>query len=333
MHITHSLLALGLCAALSAQSSRIVAYPQDTTTFSSGNIVPLGSFGPTSNFEEGRWQQLIPATHLPTTQGLVFGMSFICQTLTGTMTYPSLRITMSHTTATTLGTTFASNLPTPVLVLNATNLPVNWVSRGWVQINFTTPFAYNGTDNIVFDIQKVVTPIASGIATMETDGNPGRSDLPPTRYAFGGVGSGASNATTASFSVIPLQVRLAWQRTPSLFLKSDRLLSGSTNVFAITGSIDVGLDAGTGAQWVAFLDAGFTTPYTVPGLLGFGRVLPTVVFPVRTVTTAPDSFNLPIPGLTGLVGAQFAMQALAIDPTLGSNVFFTNAADFIVRTN
>ena len=61
-------------------------------------------------------------------------------------------VALSHGTAPTLGTTFATNLTSPVTVFNGTlNLPA--VSAGdWVEIPLTTPFAYNGRDNLVLEI-------------------------------------------------------------------------------------------------------------------------------------------------------------------------------------
>lgn len=61
-------------------------------------------------------------------------------------------VALSHSTAPTLGTTFATNLTNPVTVFNGTfDLPA--VSAGdWVEIPLTTPFAYNGRDNLVLEI-------------------------------------------------------------------------------------------------------------------------------------------------------------------------------------
>lgn len=61
-------------------------------------------------------------------------------------------VMLSHGTAATLGTDFAANLVSPVTVFNGTfNLPA--VAAGdWIEIPFTTPFAYNGRDNLVLDI-------------------------------------------------------------------------------------------------------------------------------------------------------------------------------------
>ena len=57
---------------------------------------------------------------------------------------------------------------------------------------FDTPFGYDGRSDLVIEIQKEVTSIASGIATMGRDGNPGRLDLPRAVYVFGPVSLGSN---------------------------------------------------------------------------------------------------------------------------------------------
>jgi hypothetical protein len=337
MKTTRSLaIALALSGAALAQTTRTVSYAQDTLTFSSGNIVPLGSFPGNPNFQEGRWQQLIPATHLPKSQGVFRSMQFINQTYSGPIVYTSLRFTLSMVPAatTSLSTTFASNLLTPVTVLNQTNFTVNWVAGQWTQIQFDTPFAYDGQSALVFEIQKDAQLIASGIATHARDGNPGRNDLPAAVYAFGMTGSGASNAATATTSTQLLQMRLDWQRSPTMFLKSDRLIGGSANVFAISGSFDIAVDASIGSAYVTLIDGAFVPAYTIPGVIGFGVVSPTVLLPVGSVVgPGPGIQTINIPLNPFLVGVTLKLQSVAFDVGLGSNLFFTNGTDLIIRTN
>lgn len=337
MKTTRSLvIALALSSAAFAQTTRTVSYAQDTLTLSSGNIVPLGSFPGNPNFQEGRWQQLIPATHLPKSQGVFVGMQFINQTYSGPIVYTTLRFTLSMVPASTtsLSTTFATNLLTPVTVLNQTSFTVNWVAGQWTQILFDTPFAYDGQSALVFEIQKDAQLIASGIATHARDGNPGRNDLPPAIYAFGMTGSGASNAVSSTNSTQLLQMRLDWQRTPTMFLKSDRLPSGSTNVFALGGSFDIAVDASVGSAYVTLIDGAFSPAYTIPGVVGFGVVSPTLLLPVGTVVgPGPGVQTINIPLNPFLVGVTLKLQSVAFDVGLGGNLFFTNGADLFIRTN
>lgn len=334
MKLAISLVTATLVSALIAQTERRISYPQDTTKHSSGNIVPLGSFPGSGNFEEGRWQQIIPAALLPQTPGIIVGLSSICQTYTGALVYQSLRINLSHTTATTLGSSFAANMPSPVNVFSHTSHTVNWTAAQWTQISFDVPFSYNGQDNLVIEIQKEAIPIAGGIATMATDGNPGRLDLPRSAYAFGTVGSGAANSTTVAFNSHPLQVRLHWMRTPTMFLKSDRLLSGSGNVFGLGGSIDIGVDASVGSPFVTMIAGAFVPPYSIPGTVGNAVVNPATFLPAGVVSgPTPEILTLNIPVNPFLIGVYLTLQSGVLDVGIGSNIYLTNGNDFFIRTN
>lgn len=327
-------LALSLSTMLAAQTTRTVSYANDTLTFSGGNIVPLGSFPGNPSFEEGRWQQLIPATHLPKSQGVILGMSAVNQTYSGPITYTALTITLSMVPASTtsLSTTFAANLPTPIVVLNQSSYTVNWTAAQFTPISFTTPFAYDGQSALVIEIQKQAQTISSGIATHARDSNPGRSDLPPAVYAFGPVGSFAWNAATATTATQFLQCRLHWQRSPTMFLKGDRYTAGSGNVFAIGSSFDIAVDATVGSAYVTLLDGAFAPIYTIPGVIGFGVVSPTFLLPAGSVAgPGPGIQTIPIPANPFLVGATLKLQSVVFEVGLGGNLFFTNGCDLVIR--
>lgn len=64
----------------------------------------------------------------------------------------SYTMALSHGTAPALSATFATNLAGPVTVFNGTfDLPAVTVGD-WIEIPLTTPFAYNGRDNLVLQI-------------------------------------------------------------------------------------------------------------------------------------------------------------------------------------
>jgi len=61
-------------------------------------------------------------------------------------------VNLSHTTASVLGSNFSANLQNPVTVFSgALSLPAMSVGD-WAEIPFTTPFAYNGHDNLIVEI-------------------------------------------------------------------------------------------------------------------------------------------------------------------------------------
>ncbi len=77
-----------------------------------------------------------------------------CRTNTGgpSTTGFNYSVVLSHSTASTLDTSFATNLVSPVTVFSGTfNLPA-MVAGDWIEIPLTTPFAYNGRHNLVLEI-------------------------------------------------------------------------------------------------------------------------------------------------------------------------------------
>ena len=311
---------------LPAQALHPVAYPQDTTKGTSGNLVPLGfSFGPT--YDEGRYQELIPATHLPTKGGVILGIAVNCQTYSGKVIYKSLSIEMGHTKRTSLDPNFAVNLPKPTTVVRV--LATTYARRAWTSILFTRPFTYNGKDNLVIQFRKVYDRKAypvPGMVTMETSGNPGRKDLPKTAYTFGALGSGASNASTAKFLYpAPLKVRLLFGGTPTLTLKSDP--AGTKKyVFPLGGSMDFSVYGPKSSFFIAFMDAGFQKPAVLPGIGGFPRVRLKFLLAYGAVP-GPATWKVAIPNTPSLVGSKLVYQAVLVDPQ--SRIDFTNATDNI----
>ncbi|MCU0725723.1 MAG: Ig-like domain-containing protein [Planctomycetes bacterium] len=67
----------------------------------------------------------------------------------------SVRILMGHTKSGALGTTFAANYSdSPVTCVNGANYVINTGSRVWqAGPTYTTDFPYNGTDNLILEIQ------------------------------------------------------------------------------------------------------------------------------------------------------------------------------------
>ncbi len=303
-----------------------VAYPQDTTKGTCGTPVPLG-FTTNPIYDEARFQELIPATHLPTKGGVILGIAINCQTYTGVVHYKSMSLEMGHTKRTTLDPNFAVNLTQhaqPVKFLAAT-----YAKRAWTTIFFSRPFTYNGKDNLVLQFRKVYDRKAyplPGIVAMETSGDPGRNDLPKTAYTFGPLGSGASNAPTAKFlQPAPLKIRLLFGATPTLTLRSDP--GGAKKyVFPLGGSINFSVYGPKSSFFVTFMDTGFRKPFAFPGIGGFPRVRLKFILAYGTVP-GPAAWKVPIPNNPSLVGARLVYQAVLVDPQ--SRIDFTNATDNI----
>ena len=62
-------------------------------------------------------------------------------------------VVLSHTTAATLGADFAANLAAPVTVFSSTFSIPAALTGDWLEIPLATPFAYNGKDNLVVQIE------------------------------------------------------------------------------------------------------------------------------------------------------------------------------------
>jgi len=82
-------------------------------------------------------------------------------------------VILSHSTASTLGTTYATNLATPTTVFSGVlNIPAVLVGD-WLEIPFATPFSYNGKDNLVVEVSGT-GGTASGSACALDFGNAAR---------------------------------------------------------------------------------------------------------------------------------------------------------------
>lgn len=325
-------LALLLLASLPLQAQgplNPLSYPQETMTGSSGNLVPFGVLS-SGSFAEGHTQLLIPDHHLPSTGGVLMGMAVHCQSHMGPLVYTTLNIDASIATVTTLGLNFAGNMLAPMAVLRAQNLTVTYSTAQWTPVMFTTPFVYPGSMNLVIDIQKVVVPMTSGVATMECTSDPARTDLPRMVYEFGGVGSGMSTAPNGRIVVATLQVQLLWAGIPTLTLKSDRF-NFSGNVFALGRNIDVTTYGTPGSLFVSLIGLGLLPPVSLPPIAGQMYVNgPTLDV---NLLSPGGSFlrTMTIPTNLSLIGLQLGFQSAVLD-AVSSLPQWTCAADCFINS-
>ena len=84
--------------------------------------------------------------------GVINGIAF-SSNATGQHFNRELVIRMSHVPAGhTLSTTFATNLPSPVTVLDHWNYTWHTIQDQWSEVGLNTPFNYNGTSDVVVEI-------------------------------------------------------------------------------------------------------------------------------------------------------------------------------------
>src|SRR5262249_38886307 len=141
-------------------------------------------------------------------------------------------------------------------------------------IPLTGIYVHDGTSSLVLDIQKVVSPGTALFTTMSTAQDPAAptpSFLPRMAYAFGGPGSGAEAATTATSFAQPVAVRLLWQNVPTIHLLANPAPSG--NQFGLGSTINLTTEAAPGSVAINFLSTGFLSPFlSLPPVIGEWRV-------------------------------------------------------------
>lgn len=331
---TRSFLVLALASVLPAQV-QTTAHVQASTLGTFGNVPALGC-SPTGLFAESRSQILIPAHHLPGPGAVLLGLEALGASSSATnttLTYASLRITVSPTTAQSLQAAFAANLSSPQVVLDVQNLTVNWQAAAFTPITFAINYVHDGASALVLDIQKVVSPI--GDASMKTIQNARRTDLPRMVQAFGGAGSGANLATTATVTTNPpLSLALRWGVAGGGHVPTLRLKSDPTAPFR--APFEIGQSFARlvqGEPGSLLLNVGSTLrlepPAAFPGILGalwVGNplVLDSGVMPASGLVSG----SLSLPNDPSWVGLYLVFQSLVIEAD--GDWRLTNAADCFV---
>jgi hypothetical protein len=86
-------------------------------------------------------------------------------------TFTGVRIYYCHTSRSSLSSTFTDNYDghTPMTVYSNASLSLNWPENTWGQIPFDEMFSYNGTDNLLIEIQWDGSP-SGGLITSTTSG-------------------------------------------------------------------------------------------------------------------------------------------------------------------
>lgn len=140
-----------------------------------------------------RYQILVLANELGNGPRTFTGLDFVCpETIydQNAGTFSNVTIYLCHTTRTNLSTTFADNYSgnTPQAALSTSLLPLNWQEGAWGRIVFGMPFSYNGTANLLVEIQWAKAPSGS-LITGTTTATP-RSDV----WAYGPASASGSVA-------------------------------------------------------------------------------------------------------------------------------------------
>lgn len=325
-----------LAAGLLAQTPTTTAHVQDSPVGGFGNIAPFGCLA-NGTAAAARSQILIPPQYLPIANSILRGLEAVGANSSGgnsTVTYASLKVTVSPTVASSLSANFAANLPSPVVVLNATNLTVSWTAGAWTAIPFTVVYNHDGVRGLVIDIQKVVSPAAD--AGHRTIHNARRADLPRMINTLGAVNSGANVSTTATVTTnSPLAMRLRWTglsvpTVSTLKLGSDSLAPLAAQFRLGTGIVHT-VQAEPGALFINLESVAFLSPpQALPPVQGRwwvnGVTLGLGILPA----SGEASTLLAIPNDPVLVGLRLTFQSLTSAPPF-STLRFTNATDCVIN--
>jgi hypothetical protein len=286
-----SLIALLLPAAL-ARATDVCVADCNPATGTACNVLPLGA-----SFTAGecRYQAIFTQAQMGA-GGTITDLSLaICTG--GVFAATTLEITMSHLTGAP-STTFAANLPSPVVVRNAASYIFSAVPGQWSRLRLECPFNYNGLDSLVVELRY------QGGSNSAGNGALYRNEVATRVYAYG---AGSYSAVAGSTDMAAFKIR---------FTKADTSITGGSPTPGGTVNLlfDASSDRGLGYFGASSLGAGptplgcWTLALTIDGLflLSSSGSLPTIFVNFQGALSAAGqanpSINLPpIPSLTGLV--------------------------------
>lgn len=304
---------VGLPALLAAQEQPVVAFPQDATFLTVSTSTPFGLFAVQPE-PEGRYQMLVPRDRMPTRPSIISGLAVVTRPTGGVVDYARLQITLATTDAAALGTDFAANLTAPQVVFERTG-QFTWNNGTWTTLQFDTPFAFDGQSGLVVEVRKEIVsaaPFFVGTASTGTSQTP-PNGLPNAIWTTGARGSGSWGAARSTGTGKPIQLRLLVD-TPTITVRSE-IVFGGPRYFAPGFPVELAAYGAAGSCFCAVVDTQFQSPYSLPGVLGSGHVLPLVEFPLREIPAGGrDVLTFTMPPNPSLSGAWFMLQAAFVPP-------------------
>lgn len=257
---------------------------------------------------EWRYQLLLSARLMGTTAFNITEIAF-APSGTGTLTSQDFEVRMSHTKA-AASTTFATNLPNPVVVLPAGTHVWHTTDKQWSPIGLTSAFAYNGVDSLTVEIR-----YRNGTLSLY----PGQCYF--DNKAFPRIYANSTTAYTATTGMVEgsgLKIRITY-----------------TNAY-ITGSGSPSIGQTFALDLLAATDAGL--PYQVGTSLGTGpipmdtrmlRLSPDDLLVLSVQGTLPQVFS----GYVGLLDNGGKAQAKLHTPNIPGLVGIRLHSAFVTIKN
>jgi hypothetical protein len=228
--------------ALSCPADEIYV-PDNSPTTGGCNNYP---FNPTLGGGDWRYQIYMPASYFGGKAFLITDVAFAPCTAS-VLTATTFEMRLSHNVLTTPVSTYATNLPNPVTVIPAGPITWNRTANQWNPLKLTTPFLYNGNDNLTLEVR-----YKGGSGTKGTDHQNANASQGLYRIYAYGTGSYSNTTGRNPDPVGVIKVRFTVQVTQ---------IQGSGNP-KIGGTVNLDL--------LAPADGGL--PYQVGTSLGTGPI-------------------------------------------------------------
>jgi len=217
----------------SAAAGEIGVPDNNPTTGAACNAIPWSSSFMTG---EACYQTLIPVSMMGGKPVVIKDISFACCTPSpANLVATTLTITIAHTTATVLSSTYASNLAKDATVVFNGKATFTGVYQKWAPVGLTGTFRYNGTDSLVIEIR--YTGATGGFSCYRVN-NLGKG------YSRG---AGAFTATSGSVSTSGLKVQLNTEDT--ILTLSGAANPGGTVLLDLLAASDAGLTYQVGSSF------------------------------------------------------------------------------------
>ncbi len=150
-HLTKALFILCVFAfPLHLRSQQNIQVGNGTTTNWDNPVTPFST-----NFSGGKHQYLIPAANLINNNaqaGDIIGLGFEIAAIPANPGISGMKIKISTTSSTTVPSQFVTNAQGATIVYNNTGATTIYPTLGWNYFTFSSPFAWNGTDNLIVQV-------------------------------------------------------------------------------------------------------------------------------------------------------------------------------------